>query len=75
MNDKPDKKKNDRGGKAQAKSTRSASESSNEEADRLQAQMNDAISMRTTQDQAPPTSVNIISPTQIVAHDEETKRE
>ena len=78
MNDKPDKKKNDRGGKAQAKSTRSASESSNEEADRLQAQMNDAISMQSTQNtqnQAPPTSVNIMSPTQIQAADEEAKRD
>ena len=75
MNDKPDKKKNDRGGKAQAKSTRSASESSNEEADRLQAQMNDAISMRSTQNQAPPTSVNIITPTQIQHADEEAKRD
>jgi hypothetical protein len=70
-NDKPDPKKNHRGGNAKAKSSRSGSEPSTEEEERLQAQMNDAISMRSTQNQAPPTSVNIISPTQILANDEE----
>ena len=74
-NDKPDPKKNHRGGNANAKSTRSGSESSNAEAERVQKEMNDAISMRTTQDQAPPTSVNIITPTQIQHADEEAKRD
>jgi hypothetical protein len=76
MNDNnPDPKKNHRGGKALPKSSRRSSESSTEEEERVQREMNEAISMRSTQNQAPPTQVNIITPTQIHANDEEAKRD